>query len=249
MVSDCEDQVFYGNKVFNYRRAVSFVELGIASMGEDLDVQIEAKEAEFSPFIQRMEELKSEFTQETIRFAGEWYKTTTKEYVAKYPEVTLCMKEEQIAQMKAKVNELTRCTEKIVKDELDDAELWWHQRPRLNDSIDQYLQVADKYPIILDCAVRHVLGHLGVILEEFKFNVSASGTTSSYKEFWFDRPLDVGEAATPSYPHLLKWTREMQQNIQEYNAKYVEATEVYAELHAVREEKKKHQATDLWESI
>ena len=67
MVSDCEDQIFYGNKVFNYRRAVSFVELGIASMGEDLDEQIEAKETEFSSFTKRMEELKSEFAQETIR--------------------------------------------------------------------------------------------------------------------------------------------------------------------------------------
>ena len=68
------------------------------SMSEDIDVLIERKETELSPFRQRMEELKGEFIKETISFASEWYKKTTKEYVAKYPEVTLGMKEEKIAQ-------------------------------------------------------------------------------------------------------------------------------------------------------
>ncbi len=167
----------------------------------------------------------------------------------KYPEVLLGIPEVQTTRMKNQVTQLIKDTEKTVKKEFDNPALWWHLKPRLHESIKLYLQIGDQPPQILDRAVRHVLGHLGVILEEFKFNVSASGTTSSYKEFWFDRPLDVGEAATPSYPNLLKWTREMQQTIQEYNAKYVKATEVYAELYALRKEKKKNQATDLWESI
>jgi vacuolar-type H+-ATPase subunit H len=218
-------------------------------MDEDLDMKIKQKEAEFSPFIRRMEELKGKFIEETIHFASEWYRKTAKEYVIKYPEVLLSLKEPQAAQMKTQVSELVKNTEKTVKTEMNNPALWWHQKPRLHESIKLYLQISEQPPEILDRAVRHVLGHLGEILEEYNFNVSASGTTSSYKEFWFDRPLGVGATATPSYPHLLTWSREMQQIIQEYSVQYVKATPVYAELYVLREEKKKQQATDLWESI
>jgi hypothetical protein len=79
---------------------------------------------------------------------------TTKDYVSKYPEVTLDMKEEKIAQMKSQVNRLVLDAEKIVGRELEKPGLWWHQKLRLHDSSAQYLQVADKYPEILDHAVR-----------------------------------------------------------------------------------------------
>ena len=49
-------------------------------------------------------------------FASEWYKTTTRAYVSKYPEVTLKITEEKIVQMKANVSELIRNTEKASKE-------------------------------------------------------------------------------------------------------------------------------------
>jgi hypothetical protein len=67
------------------------------SMNEDIDVLIERQETELSPLQLRMEELKNEFIKETVSFTSEWYKRISKEYVTKYPEVTLSMKEEQIA--------------------------------------------------------------------------------------------------------------------------------------------------------
>ncbi len=218
-------------------------------MSEDIDIQIARKEAELSPFCTRMEKLKNEFIKETVRFASEWYKTTTKEYLTKFSEVTLGMKEEQIAQMKAQVNELIREAEKIVKIELVDVALWWHQRPRLHDSSDQYLQVADKYPIILDREVRHVLGCLGLILEKFNYHVAASGNTGSYQEFWFDYPHGEGSTSTPYYPHLLKWSEEMQDTIRDYNSEYLKAIAIFSEIQRLKDEKKKQQAMNRWDSI
>ena len=72
---------------------------------------------------------------------------------------------------------LSETPRKLVKSELENPALWWHQSPRQLDPIDLYLQVADKYPEILDRAVRHVLGRLGLILEKYGFNVCASGNT------------------------------------------------------------------------
>ncbi len=221
---------------------------GSLNLSEDIDVLIERKETELSPFCQRMEELKREFIEETVSFASEWYKKTTKEYVSKYPEVTLDMKEEKIAQMKAQVNKLILDAEKIVSKELEKPGLWWHQTPHLHDSSAQYLQVADKYPEILDRAVRQVLGRLGLILEEYKFNVTAS-RKNSYGEFWFDHPSGDESTFNPYYPHLLKWSEKMQETIRNYNEQYVTAIVIFEEIQKLKEQKKRQQAMNRWDSI
>ena len=69
-----------------------------------------------------------------------------KEYVTKYPEITLKMSIEKIGNMKAKVNGFVKNAEKIVKGEFDNPALWWHQKPSLRDPIYKYKQVADQYP-------------------------------------------------------------------------------------------------------
>jgi hypothetical protein len=218
-------------------------------MSEDIDVLIERKEIELSPFCKRMEELKHEFIEETVSFASEWYKKTTKEYISKYPEVTLGMKEEKITQMKAQVNKLILDAEKIVSKELEKPGLWWHQKPLLHDSNAQYLQIADKYPEILDHAVRQVLGRLGLILEEYKFNVTVSGKTVSYGEFWFDHPSGDASTSNPYYPHLLKWSEKMQETIRNYNEQYITALVIFEEIQKLKEEKKRQQAMNRWDSI
>jgi len=216
-------------------------------MSEETDIFIERKEAELLPLRSRMEELKTEFIKETVRFAAEWYKKTTKQYVTKYPEVTLSLSEEKIAKMKDRVNELVRNTEKIVKGVLDDSALWWHQNPHLHDSIEQYKQVADKYPEFLDRAVRQSLGYLGVILEEFRFHVNASGNnTGAYQEFWFEHPPG-SKQAVPCYPHLLSWTEEMQDIIREYDAQFTHAITLYNEIQQLKEEKKRQEALKRWD--
>lgn len=218
-------------------------------MSEDIDVLIKREETELSSLCNRMEEFKAEFVEETVSFASEWYRKTLKEHITKHPEVILNLKEEKIAHMKAQVNELIRNSEKIVRGELENSGLWWHQRPRIHDSIEQYLQVDERYPEILDRAVRHVLGRLGLILEEYGFNVSASGNTSVYREFWFDHPTGTESASKPSYPHLLKWSENMQNTIRNYNKQYMRSMAVFSEIQRLKEEKKKQQAINRWDSI
>ncbi len=217
-------------------------------MSEETDILIERKEAELLPFRSRMEELKIEFTKETVDFASKWYRKTAKEYITKYPEITLSMSEEKIANMKAKVNELVKNTEKIVRDEFDNPALWWHQKPNLHDPIDKYKQVADKYSEVLDHAVRHILGHLGLVLEKFGFNVTTSSNTGAYKEFWFEQSID-GIRTVPCYPHLLSWSEEMQDTIREYDAQFTQAITLYNEIQQLKEEKKRQEALTRWDSI
>jgi hypothetical protein len=217
-------------------------------MNGNLDEQIQKKEAEFMPLRQRMEELKMEFIKETIVFAAEWYRQTTKEYIAKYPDVTLKMSNEKIASMKNKISTLIQSNEKTIS-ELNNPALWWHQKPNIHDSIEQYTQIADKYPEILDRAVRHALGRLGIILEEFNFSVTASGDTRTYKEFWFDHPRGTNASLLPYYPHLLKWSENMQETIKKYNTLYLQANALFKELQELKDEKKKQQAMSRWDDF
>jgi len=216
-------------------------------MSKEIDGMIERKEVELSPLRSHMEELKEQFIKETVDFAREWYRKTARDYITKYPDVTLSMTQQKIAAMKARVNELVRNAEKIVREELDNPALWWHQEPHLHDSIDRYLQVADKSPEVLDVAVRHALGRLGFALEEFGFHVTASGNKSTYYfEFWFEHVEGTRETVA-CYPHLLSWTEKMQDIIRQYNAQFVEAMKLYNEIQQLKEEKKRQEAIKLWD--
>jgi hypothetical protein len=217
-------------------------------MGEDIDNLIGQMEQELAPYLDRMELLKAQFSNQTIAFASDWYKKTAKEYVAKYPDVALKMSEEKIGRMKLEINNLVANTEKIVKEEYGRPTLWWHERPHLHDAIDQYLQVADKYPELVDRAVRRVLGHLGLVLEDYKFNVTGRGVTSTFKEFWFERPI-ITDKAVPCYPHLLRWTPEMQETIRLYNDQYTQAVGIFTEICELKDEKRKQQALNRWNSF
>jgi predicted DNA binding CopG/RHH family protein len=215
-------------------------------LSDEIAVQIQRRETEFLPLCSRMEEFKIQFIIETVSFASEWYRKTAKEYVSKYPDVTLSMSEEKIAQMKTKINVLVVNAEKTVKDELDNSALWWHQKPHLHNSIEQYTQISDKYPELLDHAIRRILGPLGVILEEFRFHVTAGGNAGSYQEFWFEHRTGT-EQTIPYYPHLLKWTEEMQETIRKYNAQFIQASTLFNEIQQLKEQKKRQEAITRWE--
>ncbi len=222
---------------------------GFPSMSEELDVLIQRKETEFSVFCKRMEQLKNDFIREMTDFAPEWYKKIAQYYVSNYSQVILNMRTEKIAKMKTQINELIRNSEKIVKGELENPELWWHKKPFLPASIEQYLQVGDKKPEIIDNAVRRVLGCLGLILEAYNYNVTTKSNTGSFEEFWFDRPHGPDSDPVPYYPHLLKWSEQMEETIQEYNAQYINALPLFTEIENLKDEKKQRQALNLWDSI
>jgi hypothetical protein len=217
-------------------------------VSEEIDSAIKEKEDHLVPLRSRMEELKEQFIKETCRFAAEWYRKTAKQYIAKYPEVTLGMSEAKIGKMKNEINSIVKSTDMSVRDMLDTPVLWWHMNPGLQTSITQYRQVADKYPEALDRAVRQVLGVLGVILQEYKFNVTASGNSGTYQEYWFAQ-APGSKATTPCYPHLLSWSIDMQVTLKEYNSLYIEAMALYSEMQHLKDEKRRKEALNRWDSI
>ena len=217
-------------------------------ISKNIDSDIQSKESELSLLTQRMEEQKIEFIKETVVFAADWYRKTVKEYVSKYPEITLNMSEEKIARMKTRISALIQSNEKTI-DELSNTSLWWHQKPNITDSVEQYTQIADKYPVALDRAVRRALGRLGLILEEFKFRVNASGTVGIFQEFWYEPGKDAKTPSVPSFPHLLDWSSGMQTAIRKYNVHYVQGFKLFREIQVLKDQKKREQAMSRWDAF
>jgi hypothetical protein len=226
----------------------------VSGISEDtIEALIEEKEEELRPIRARMEELSLQFVNDTAKFASKWYEETAKEYVTKYPEITLSMTKEKLANMKSKVTNLARTAGKPVKAALSKHQNWWHLEPGLHD-FSQYEQlgndqVGNRFPEKIDKPIRRALGELGAILEQYGFNVTIDpAMKATYPEFWFSYPNGEGTQAQPYYPHLLVWSEDMQDTLQKYNGQFKKAIRLFNEIQRLKDELKKRQASKLWDS-
>ncbi|MCW4047147.1 MAG: hypothetical protein NWE99_06255 [Candidatus Bathyarchaeota archaeon] len=218
-------------------------------MSEDLDLSIQSKEAELKQLRQRMEELRMQFISDTAKFAAKWFEETAQLYVTKKPEVTINMSKERLAAMKQKVIDLTRNADTLITNALSGAKIWWHQDPRKEDSIYQYQQVSTRFPELIDKPIRRALGELGVILEQYDYGVTVGVYSKEpYMEYWYERPPDSEAYAPPRpyFPHLLVWSDEMQRTMARYDALYKQAFTLFLDIQKLKEEKKRRQASALW---
>jgi len=220
-------------------------------MSENIDVLIRSKESELEPLFSRMEEIRLQFIDDVKRFASQWYEEKAREYATKKPEITLSLGKEKLAQMKVQVNMLVRNTGKIVDESLADPEVWWHKTPRVNASPSAYEQlgnerVGNKFPEVLDKAVRLALGELGNVLEQFGYGVTTGALKASYPEFWFESKDGAG-SIRPFFPHLFEWSDEMQDTTAKYDVAYKKAIVLFNEITMLKEEKKRLEAKALWD--
>jgi hypothetical protein len=223
-------------------------------MSEDLDLIIRVDEEKLQPLLKQMETLRLQFIVDTTKFAAKWYMKTVKEYITKYPEVTLNMSDENLAEMKAKVNQLTENADLIVNRALSNPKVWWNLEPQLHDAFSQYEQlgndqIGNKYPQKVDTPIRYALGELGKVLEQFGFNVATKKfSKDNYPEFWYSCEENNELKVQPYYPHLLTWSQEMQETLQKYNKLFTQAIKISNEIQILKEEKKKRKAASRWDS-
>ena len=225
----------------------------LSHMSGNIDALIRNKETELQPLLSRMEEIRLQFVYDVTRFASEWYEEKAREYATKKPEITLSLGKEKLAQMKVQVNELVRNTSKIVDESLTDPEVWWHKTPRVNASPSAYEQlgndqVGNKFPEVLDKAIRWALGELGNVLEQFGYGVTTGALKASYPEFWFKSKDGLGSGVHPFFPHLFEWSSEMQDTIAKYDVVYKKAIVLFNEITMLKEEKKRIEAKALWDN-
>ena len=221
-------------------------------MSETLENTKRAKEKELLSLCKVMEKIKLKFINETTTYASEWYEKASKQYVTKYSDVTLTLSMDKLTDLKKRVKILKQEANVFVEKALSGKNIWWHENPDLRASFSQYdllgnNQVGNKYPVVVDRAVRFALGELGVILQEFGYNIATSVSFKPYQEFWFYSEQDQKAKFNPYFPHSLDWSEEMQETIRKYSEVYRKSISLLGEIQAIKDEMKRKQILDLWD--
>ena len=221
-------------------------------MSEKLEDLLSVKERELLSLRSNMQEIKLQFINATSHFAAKWYEDTARQYVTKYSDVSLNLPTHRLDDLKAKVRRLVAASKEISERALSQPGIWWHEKPELHTAVSQYdqlgnQQVGNKYPEAIDRPVRIALGELGIILEEFGFNIRTTVTYGAHhQEYWFQKSDE--ETTSPYFPHMLEWSKQMQETIQEYNQLYKQALLKLQEIQRIKDEIKRRKITDLWDS-
>jgi hypothetical protein len=221
-------------------------------MSEKMEDLLIPNESELISFCFVMQGKKLQFINETGQFVAKWYEETAKKYITKYPDVFLNLSPNRFIDLKTKVRNLVAHSKEISEKALSQPGVWWHEKPELQTALSQYDQLGDqqvgnKYPEVIDASVRIALGELGIVLEEFGFNVR---TTISHgfhdQEYWFQKSEE--KTISPYFPHMFEWSQQMQETLQEYNRLYKQALLKLQEIQRIKDEIKRKKIIDLWDS-
>lgn len=213
--------------------------------------KIEEKEKELKVLFKEMEEIKQQLIEDIIEYAEKWYEETAKQFITKYPDISLNLSNQEFSNFKRKIRQLVSDSKKIVEKALSQKGIWWHEQPDLHASISLYQQlgnqdVGNKYPEVLDNPIRNALGELGNILEEFGFKITTNPVYQTYKEFWYHKKDE--KIISPYFPHLFDWSESMKQTLQEYNRLFQQGLLILQEIQMIKDEEKRKLALHLWDS-
>jgi hypothetical protein len=220
-------------------------------MSEKLEDLLAAEESKLLSLCSVMQEIKLQFINVTNAFAAKWYEETAKQYITKYTEVSLNLPAQSLGDLKAKVRKLVAESKQISEMAFSQPGIWWHEKPELHTAVSQYdqlgnQQVGNKYPEVIDRPVRIALGELGIVLEEFGFNVRTTVTHGPRnQEYWFQRTEE--KTTSPYFPLMLEWSKPMQDTLQEYNRLYKQALSKLQEIQRIKDEIKRRKIIDLWD--
>lgn len=213
--------------------------------------KIDEKEKELKVLFKEMEKIKQQLIEEIKEFAEKWYEESTKQFITKYPDISLKLSNVEISNFKGKIRNLVSESKKIVEKALSQKGIWWHEQPDLHASISLYDQlgnqeIGNKYPEVLDNPIRNALGELGNILEEFGFQITTKPVYQTYKEFWYHKTEE--KIISPYFPHLFNWSAPMEQTLQKYKKLFQQGLLKLKEIQIIKDEEKRKQAIHLWDS-
>jgi hypothetical protein len=219
---------------------------------DNIDLAISIEQEKIEKYKMEMQTAHQQFIKATGVFFGIWYNLTARQYVIGSSQNTLSLGIDKLAQLKAKLKDLIDNSEKCANDFLSDNSLWWHLSP--NDEkigASAYSQYGSKVPEIINQPIRKGLGILGVLLEEYSYNVSTKG--ANYEDeisVWNNKNVGpYSNNPVPFYPDSLDWSAEMKDLMKKYNEIYKQAHESYSNIKRLQQSKLAKQAANLWDSL
>jgi hypothetical protein len=220
---------------------IESVDTSIANLQKQLDIEK-----------LEMEEIRKQFIEASATFIANWYSLTARNYVFKDSQNTLRLGRDKLVSMKIKLKMLTDDSKKIAKEFLNERSLWWHFAPKIeNNNTFPYQQCGHKCPEIIDKPIRKALGKLGIILEEYGYNINTKGGNSGEDvSVWNNKNVSPYPTnPVPYYPDSCDWSKEMRDLMKSYDEIYKKAYSEFSGIKLLNQSKLDKQAAELWDSI
>ena len=219
---------------------------------DTIDLAISNEQEKLEKHKTEMQAVRQQFIKATGVFFMVWYNSTARNYVIRDSQNTLSLGKDRLKQLKVKLKDLTNNAEKLSNDFLSANSLWWHLSPKDEDNnVSVYSQYGSKVPEIIDQPIRKGLGILGILLEEFGYNVATK--TGSYDDevsVWNNKNISPYPTnPVPYYPDSLDWSSDMKDLMKKYNEIYKQAQDAYSNMRRLQQSKVDKQAADLWDSL
>jgi len=192
------------------------------------------------------------FIKATGIFFVNWYNSTARHYVISGSENTLGLDKDQLSQLKVKLKDLTDNVEKYVNEFLSADSLWWQLPSKNGDNyFSAYSQHGSKCPEIINQPIRKGLGKLGVLLEEYGYNVATkAGSYGDEVSVWNNKNVSPYPTnPVPYYPDSLDWSSDMKALMKRYDEICKKANEAYSNIKHFQQSKMDKQVADLWDSL
>src|SRR5665647_1606487 len=219
---------------------------------DTIDLAKSIEQEKLAKYKIEMQEVRQLFIKATGAFFVIWYNSTARHYVVSGSQNSISLGKDQLTQLKAKLKDLTDNAEKCANDFLSADSLWCHSSSKGEDNfVSAYSQYGSKYPDIIDQPIRKGLGKLGILLEEYGYNVvTKAGSYGDEVSVWNNKNVSPYPTnPVPYYPDSLDWSSDMKALMKRYNELCKQAHEAYSNINRFQQSKIDKQAADLWDSV
>jgi len=175
---------------------------------------------------------------------NDFYKKKIREYVKKYPDITMDLGHDGLANLKSECSELLDEIPGIIETELGKDRLWSHKwslktlkkEPRAGYGYKTHYPIYDEDTHIKD-ALRHVLGYVGVLLT--KYDYLKEGLSN----------FVIAADGKMIYNHDINYSEGIKNSLKIYFEMDSRLFDLLSGIKSTEKKKTEAEAEDLWDSI
>jgi hypothetical protein len=219
---------------------------------DNIDVAISNEQEKLAKYQIEMQTVRQSFMKATIVFFTNWYESSARHYVTSESQNTISLGKEKLVELKVKLKDITDNAEKYVNEFLSADSLWWQSSLKDGDNfVSPYSQYGSKCPEIIDHPIRKGLGKLGVLLEEYGYNVATkAGSYDDEVSVWNNKNVSPYPSnPVPYFPDSLEWSSDMKVLMKRYDELCKQAHEAISNIKRFEQSKIDKLAADLWDSV
>jgi hypothetical protein len=219
---------------------------------DNTDLEISIQQEKLEKYKIEMQIVRQSFIKVTGDFFATWYDSTARHYITSGSQNTIRLGKDQLAKLKAKLKDLIDNAAKYADDCLSADSLWCKLPPKTEDNyVSAYSQHGTNCPEIINKPIRKGLGKLGVLLEEYGYNVATKpGTYDDNVSIWNNKNISPYPTnPMPYYPDSLDWSPKMKTLMKRYDELCKQAQDAYSNINRIQQSKIDKQASDLWDSV